>query len=45
MMGLEGMVKLKNPDDIVVVSTVLNNDTTMAELNVCGISHTDSEKR
>lgn len=43
-MGLEGMVKLKNPDEVVVV-TILNTSESHADLNSSTISQGDSEKR
>ncbi|KAM7363702.1 uncharacterized protein ACRADG_000504 isoform 2-T2 [Cochliomyia hominivorax] len=44
LMGLEGMVKLKNPDEVVVVTT-LNTSESHADLNNSTISQGDSEKR
>lgn len=38
------MVKLKNPDDIIVVSAVGNSES-QADLNLSTISNADSEKR
>lgn len=44
-MGVEGMVKLKNPDEVVVVTTVVGNSESQAELNASTVSNADSEKR
>ncbi|KNC25088.1 hypothetical protein FF38_11901 [Lucilia cuprina] len=44
LMGLEGKVKLNNPDDVVVVTT-LNTSESHADLNNSTISQGDSEKR
>ncbi|KAH8382998.1 hypothetical protein KR009_006184 [Drosophila setifemur] len=45
LMGLEGMVKLKNPDEVVVVTTLVGNSESQAELNASTVSNADSEKR
>ncbi|KAH8288760.1 hypothetical protein KR054_009331 [Drosophila jambulina] len=45
LMGLEGMVKLKNPDEVVVVTNLVNNSESQAELNASTVSNADSEKR
>ncbi|KAH8342152.1 hypothetical protein KR074_001656 [Drosophila pseudoananassae] len=45
LMGVEGMVKLKNPDEVVVVTTLVNNSESQAELNASTVSNADSEKR
>ncbi|XP_012156151.1 uncharacterized protein LOC101454852 isoform X2 [Ceratitis capitata] len=42
--GLEGMVKMTNPDDIVVVKVAPTSESH-TDLTVSGISNTDSEKR
>ncbi|TMW40145.1 hypothetical protein DOY81_014775, partial [Sarcophaga bullata] len=44
LMGLEGMVKLKNPDEVVVVNNI-NASESHADLNNSTISQGDSEKR
>ncbi|XP_075150678.1 uncharacterized protein LOC142224733 isoform X2 [Haematobia irritans] len=44
LLGLEGMVKLKNPDEVVVV-TQLNTSESHADLNNSTVSQGDSEKR
>ncbi|XP_013109845.2 mucin-2 isoform X1 [Stomoxys calcitrans] len=44
LLGLEGMVKLKNPDEVIVM-TQLNNSESHADLNNSTISQGDSEKR
>ncbi|XP_017035822.1 platelet binding protein GspB isoform X1 [Drosophila kikkawai] len=45
LMGLEGMVKLKNPDKVIVVTNLVNNSESQAELNASTVSNADSEKR
>ncbi|KAH8243137.1 hypothetical protein KR032_004743 [Drosophila birchii] len=45
LMGLEGMVKLKNPDEVIVVTNLVNNSESQAELNASTVSNADSEKR
>ncbi|KAH8295469.1 hypothetical protein KR018_011491 [Drosophila ironensis] len=45
LMGVEGMVKLKNPDEVVVVTTLVGNSESQAELNASTVSNADSEKR
>ncbi|XP_030370927.1 uncharacterized protein LOC115621418 [Scaptodrosophila lebanonensis] len=52
MLGLEGMVKLKNPDEVIVVSSnnaagnsLVRNSESQAELNASTVSNADSEKR
>ncbi|XP_017493039.1 PREDICTED: serine-rich adhesin for platelets isoform X2 [Rhagoletis zephyria] len=42
--GLEGMVKMTNPDDVVVVKVAANSESR-TDLNVSAVSNTDSEKR
>ncbi|XP_011290585.2 serine-rich adhesin for platelets isoform X1 [Musca domestica] len=44
LLGLEGMVKLKNPDEVVVV-TQLNASESHVDLNNSTVSQADSEKR
>ncbi|XP_037948711.1 serine-rich adhesin for platelets-like isoform X2 [Teleopsis dalmanni] len=44
LLGLEGMVKLKNPDEVIVVTT-LGVSESQADLNLSTISNADSEKR
>ncbi|XP_055902673.1 serine-rich adhesin for platelets isoform X2 [Eupeodes corollae] len=43
-MGMEGMVKLKNPDDHIVINNV-DHTTSQNDLNLSTISNGDSEKR
>jgi len=45
MMGPEGMVKLKNPDEVIVVTNLVGNSESQAELNASTVSNADSEKR
>ncbi|XP_020813517.1 flocculation protein FLO11 [Drosophila serrata] len=45
LMGLEGMVKLKNPDEVIVVTNLVNTSESQAELNASTVSNADSEKR
>ncbi|KMZ04556.1 uncharacterized protein Dsimw501_GD18646, isoform C [Drosophila simulans] len=45
LMGLEGMVKLKNPDEVIVVTNLVGNSESQAELNASTVSNADSEKR
>ncbi|XP_052843246.1 serine-rich adhesin for platelets [Drosophila gunungcola] len=45
LMGLEGMVKLKNPDEVIVVTSLVGNSESQAELNASTVSNADSEKR
>ncbi|XP_067618677.1 serine-rich adhesin for platelets isoform X2 [Eurosta solidaginis] len=42
--GLEGMVKMTNPDEVVVVKLIPNSESN-PDLNVSAVSNTDSEKR
>ncbi|XP_053945191.1 serine-rich adhesin for platelets isoform X1 [Anastrepha ludens] len=42
--GLEGMVKMTNPDDVIVVKVPANSESH-TDLNVSAVSNTDSEKR
>ncbi|XP_023035669.1 flocculation protein FLO11 isoform X2 [Drosophila willistoni] len=44
MLGLEGMVKLKNPDEVIVVTNLVGSES-QAELNASTVSNADSEKR
>ncbi|XP_073817689.1 uncharacterized protein isoform X4 [Musca autumnalis] len=44
LLGLEGMVKLKNPDEVVVV-TQINASESHVDLNNSTVSQGDSEKR
>ncbi|XP_055848813.1 serine-rich adhesin for platelets isoform X2 [Episyrphus balteatus] len=43
-MGMEGMVKLKNPDDQIIINNV-DHTTSQNDLNLSTISNGDSEKR
>ncbi|XP_001358577.2 serine-rich adhesin for platelets [Drosophila pseudoobscura] len=45
LLGLEGMVKLKNPDEVIVVTSLVGNSESQAELNASTVSNADSEKR
>ncbi|KAL9893599.1 uncharacterized protein ACN2A1_008644 isoform 1-T1 [Glossina fuscipes fuscipes] len=44
LMGLEGMVKLKNPDEVMVV-TIVNSSESHGDLNTSTASQGESEKR
>ncbi|XP_061402184.1 serine-rich adhesin for platelets [Musca vetustissima] len=44
LLGLEGMVKLKNPDEVIVV-TQINASESHVDLNNSTVSQADSEKR
>lgn len=43
-MGMEGMVKLKNPDDQIIINNV-DHATSQNDLNLSTVSNGDSEKR
>lgn len=43
-MGMEGMVKLKNPDDQIIINNV-DHTTSQNDLNLSTVSNGDSEKR